>query len=390
MLPLPIPMMHRHDEIGSPEKLACHLATRHQRSICDGNPIDVATYNCEGPTLNESHWQVRSPSEGVLEEVLVKTGDKVSQGQALAQLRSPPIGDARSRILSSESNLELAEKAFQWETSLQGGIDHLTTSILAGVSPESIRDTLRDQVLGDSGGQLLQQYSRSELATRLARSVGSVADSGAISGRVIRERTSAQQQAQAELEASMEQTLFQAKQARDTAEVAVEAAKRDLQIAKQSLSTLLGATASTSGELDVSPNDPDLSRLTIRSPLAGTVERKVYSATERVTPQSDLFVIADTSILWVEADIRSRDWDSIAVTPGDTVIVSTPSIPGPPGCHGLLPRSRGGPSVRSTAPGGPNQQRGRALSTRSIRASRRADCHDRRRDRDRRFGSGRP
>lgn len=276
------------------------------------------------------HVSVRSPSEGVLEAVLVKPGDAVSQGQTLARLRSPTIGDARSRILTSESTLELAAKALQWQTSLQMGVDQLTQSIRAGVSPEAIRDTLRDQVLGDLGGQLLQQYSRSDLANRLALSVGSVAESGAISGRVIRERTSTQQQAQAELDASIEQTLFQAKQSRDTAEAAVEAAKRDLQIATQSLSTLLGATAFTTEELDVSPNDPDLSRLTIRSPLAGTVESRVYSASERVTSQSDLFVIADTSILWVEADIRSRDWDSIAVTAGDTVMVSTPSIPGPP------------------------------------------------------------
>ncbi len=272
------------------------------------------------------HVAVRSPSEGVLEAVLVKPGDTVSVGQPLAQLRSPAIGDARSRILSCQANLKLAQKSLQWESRLHSGIEEMTRLIRAGSSSESIRETLRDQVLGDLGGQLLLQYSRSELAAGIARSVGSVADSGAISGRIIRERTSAQQQAQAELESSTEQTLFQAKLSVDTAEAAVAAATRDLQIAKQSLSTLLGATANPTGELDVSPNDPNLSRLTTRSPLAGTVESRGYSATERVIAHSDLFVIADTTTLWVEADIRSRDWDSIAVSPGDTVMVSTPAV----------------------------------------------------------------
>ncbi len=272
------------------------------------------------------HVSVRAPSEGVLETMLVKTGDAVVVGQPLATLRSPPIGDARSSILSRKATLELAQKSFQWEAALEAGIEKLTQLIRKDESPESIRDALQDQVLGNAGGQLLLQYSKSKLATRLASSVGSVADSGAISGRVVRERMSAQEQTQAELEASIEQTLFQAKRSKESAEAALDAATRDLQIATQSLSTLLGSTANAFGGLDVSPNDPDLSMLTIRSPLTGTVERKVYSATERVTGQSDLFIIADTSVLWVEADIRSRDWDSIHVAPGDIVMVSTPAI----------------------------------------------------------------
>ncbi len=276
------------------------------------------------------HVSVRTPSEGVLETVLVKSGDSVVVGQPLATIRSPALGDARSRILSSETNLTLAEKSLQWEADIQVGVEQLIGLIRAAVPVGLIKETLRGKTLGNLGGQLLTQYSKSELANKIARSLDSVGESGAISGRVVQERLSQQQQAQAELEASIEQTRFQTKQSMDRAAAVAEAAKRDVQIAQHSLSTLLGSTANFNDGLDVSPNAQDLSMLTIRAPITGTVERRVFSATERVTPQSELFVIADTSTLWVEADLRSRDWEAITVANGDTVMVATPSVDAPP------------------------------------------------------------
>jgi cobalt-zinc-cadmium efflux system membrane fusion protein len=276
------------------------------------------------------HVSVRTPSEGVLQTVLVKTGDQVAVGQSLATIRSPALGDARSRVLTSETNLALAEKAHQWEADIQAGVEQLVELIREGEPVESIKATLHDKTLGNLGGQLLTKYSKSELASKIARSMDSVGSSGAISGRVVQERISQQQQSLAELEASIEQTRFQAKQSLDRAAAAEAAAQRDLQIAQHSLATLLGSTANVHDGLDVSASTQDLSMLTIRAPIAGTVERKVFSATERVTPQAELFVIADTSTLWVEADIRSRDWDAIKVASGDSVMVSTPSVDAPP------------------------------------------------------------
>lgn len=276
------------------------------------------------------HVSVRTPSEGVLQTVLVKTGDQVAIGQPLATIRSPALGDARSRVLTSEANLALAEKAHQWEADIQAGVEQLVELIRQGESVDTIKAKLHDKTLGTLGGQLLTQYSKSELASKIARSMGSVGASGAISGRVVQERISQQQQTLAELEASIEQTRFQTKQSLDRAAAAEATAQRDLQIAQHSLATLLGSTANLNDGLDASPNVQDLSMLTIRAPIAGTVERKVFSATERVTPQAELFVIADTSTLWVEADIRSRDWETIKVASGDSVMVSTPSVDAPP------------------------------------------------------------
>jgi RND family efflux transporter MFP subunit len=90
---------------------------------------------------------------------------------------------------------------------------------------------------------------------------------------------------------------------------------------------LIGVVAEQSEAIKISPNESALTRLEIRSPIEGTVERINFSATEWVVGSDELFVVADTSRLWVEADIRGHDWDAIRVGPEQTVSVTTPADP---------------------------------------------------------------
>ncbi|QDS91499.1 Cobalt-zinc-cadmium resistance protein CzcB [Roseimaritima multifibrata] len=276
------------------------------------------------------HVALRTPTDGVLESVLVKTGDSVSVGQPVAVLRSPAIGVARGQILTRQTELDLARKAYYWEADIHDGVSETARLIADGEPVATIKKRLQGKTLGDFGGQLLTAYSKSELAKTIATSIDSVSGTGAVSGRVVQQRQSEVEQTTAALESAIEQSLFQTQQSKAKAEAAVNAAERELQIAKQTLSTLLGATARATSDEDISPNTSEMSRLTITSPLAGTVESKTFSATERVTAQDELFVIADTSRLWVEADIRGRDWDSINVAAGSRVMVTTPSVNVPP------------------------------------------------------------
>lgn len=275
------------------------------------------------------HVALRSPTDGVLEQVLVKTGDAVTQGQALAVLRSPAIGSARNQILFRQTELELVQRAFRWEADIHDGVDQIAQLIRAGDPLDEIKRKMTDKTLGDYGGRLLTAYSQSRLADKLSRSVESIGDSGAVSGRVVQQRQSEQQQSAAALEAAIEQSVFQTHQSMAQAEAKVSEAQRAFRIAQQTLGTLLGTTAEFADGLDVSPDDHDVSQLIIRSPLTGTVESKSVSATERVVAQDELFIIADTTRLWVQADIRGRDWDSIRVANGDTVMVTTPSVDEP-------------------------------------------------------------
>ncbi len=74
MLPIPIPMMHRHDEIESRDELACHLVTRHHLLSRAPELVEFATDDCHCPMLDEPHWHFVLPSQYPGDD---DTGDQV-------------------------------------------------------------------------------------------------------------------------------------------------------------------------------------------------------------------------------------------------------------------------------------------------------------------------
>ena len=267
------------------------------------------------------HVAVRAATEGVLESITVKPGDVVQRGQTIAVLRSPQIGAARGQVLTRLAALQLRKKEHQRQVSIAEGVEKLVEAIGTGEPIERIETMLEDDKLGQYRSPLMGSYSRSILAGKLANSAASIS-SGAISGRVVRTRESEQQQAAVALEAEIEQAVFQTQQDKQKTQAAMDTAKRDLIVAEQTLVTLQGIT----GDTNTNTPKEEFARLKIRSPLAGTVEQKVYSVSERVASGAELFVIADTSWLWVEADIRGRDWNTIEVREGDVVTITTPAV----------------------------------------------------------------
>ncbi|QEG33294.1 efflux RND transporter periplasmic adaptor subunit [Bythopirellula goksoeyrii] len=269
------------------------------------------------------HVAVRAATDGVIEEVLVKPGDVVSAGQTIAVLRSPAVGAARSEVMTRTAEHDLAKTARDRHLRIYHGVENLAASIAKGESIERIEAQLQQATLGTYGGELLTKYSKAILANRLAQSVNSIRDTGAISGRVQHERQSELQQARAELEAALDHSLFTTRQAYKQAEAAEQSAERSLLVARQQLVTLLGTNQSLELTPVANAHQTDLARLAIRSPISGTIERKAYSTTERVNAGSELFIVADTSQLWVKADVRNRDWIAMQLKEGDPVTVTT-------------------------------------------------------------------
>ncbi|MFK8110935.1 MAG: efflux RND transporter periplasmic adaptor subunit [Rubripirellula sp.] len=270
------------------------------------------------------HVSVRAATDGVLETVLVKPGDEIKSGQTVAVLRSPQVGAARSEVLSRKADHELAATDYEWNSKICAGVAQLVKAIRSGAEIQTMEQNFDAATLGKYRSELLNKYAKAALASRFARAASGVSD-GAISGRIVDQRKSDQQQALSELNANVEQALFETQQECKKAQASLDQAARKLTNARQSLTTLLGMTSDANAMPDSSPNDSDLARLEVRSPLTGTVERKVHSASERVLGGSELFVIADTSSLWVEADVRGRDWGAIQVAEGVPVVITSPA-----------------------------------------------------------------
>lgn len=276
----------------------------------------------------DQHVAVKSACEGILMKVLVRPGNRVRSGQVVAIVSSPQIGNARSKASKRLAELKLARMQYEWQESLCQGVEELVGLIRDGKSPKDIEQRLKNEALGEYREKLVSAYTRSRLASQLAASSREAASRGAISQRLQQQRESEQQASEAAVAAVLEQSLFEAKQSCKVAAAKLADAELQLKVSLQELNALLGPAAKHVTTADLGNENSDLlSQVHLVSPIEGTVEERLLSATERVSAGDTVFTIADTTHLWAVADIRERDWFAINVEVGQQVRVTTPAIP---------------------------------------------------------------
>ncbi|TWT75533.1 Nickel and cobalt resistance protein CnrB [Posidoniimonas polymericola] len=270
------------------------------------------------------HVAIAAAAAGALQSVLVQPGDSVLPGQTLAVMRCPKAGLARTELMQLQTDAQLAARELDWREATAAGVQKLIYLVQSGEGAEQIETSLRSDRLGDHRAKLLAALNEKQLAEQLA---DSSRGGGVLSGRELARRQSAARVAGASFLAEIEQAGFEATQDLDRARAAAEAAARRAQIAKQELATLLGLAGNADQEL-VPADEAELSVVKVVSPIAGVVERRNFSRSERVATGDELFIVANTDRLWVEADIRGGDWRRLHLEPGATVLVSTPATGG--------------------------------------------------------------
>lgn len=270
------------------------------------------------------HIEVMSPVDGILTAVLVKPGDRVDAGHLLAVLSSPEIGRARSEVMTRASRLALVRRTNERAHQLSNNVDSLIKALDSAASIDVIEAEFADVALGTFREGLLSAYSRMILAKATSDNLRQLTGSGAVAGRTVREQESARQVALADYASIREQAAFDAEQQRMQADSELAEAERELKIAQQQRDSLLGYP-----EENAPTDTPELlSRIEIRAPFAGTIEKRSFAQSERISQNDALFVLADTSSLYVAADIRENDWPAVQLAAGESVTVSIPAIEG--------------------------------------------------------------
>lgn len=281
------------------------------------------------------HVAVRSATAGVVTEILVNPGDTVAAGDVLVELNSAEIGLARADVLQRQAELQLATDHRNWLKSTNAGLEQLSEAIRKRVPVEEIRRSFQDIRIGRSREPLLSAYSDLLLAESLVTAAQQSARSGALSGRTLEERMNQRANSEATLLSALEGRSYEAGQEIRSADAQVQDADRRLRVSQQNVRTLLGRSSNpdnaASGsdaedsEADLQPDSLSIVRL--KAPFAGTIERRLYSRSERVDAGDSLLVLADTSTLWVAADLREREWNALSLKPGDQVMVKV-LVPG--------------------------------------------------------------
>jgi membrane fusion protein, heavy metal efflux system len=267
---------------------------------------------------------VKAPMDGILTELCVAPGDHVACGDLIAIVRSPEIGKARAEILRGQKELVLATQILEREQALERNLKAVSVMLDQGQTTNQIEEVMSDLALGTYRQDILSAYSKMRLAEELIVKVKPLAEEGIIAGRVVREREAERQLAETAFRTARDQANFSVEQSKLKAEAAASEVERQLNLAWQSLETLLGYKENK--ETANLSNEEALSRLEVRAPFDGSVESRAFANSERVMRGDSLIVLANTDSLSVEASIRESDWSAVELGPGTEIAVIVPAL----------------------------------------------------------------
>lgn len=270
------------------------------------------------------HVDVKAPMDGILSEVMVTPGQQVEAGQLMAVLRSPEIGRARAAVLKQRDVREIAQQMFDRALTLEENLEEMLAIVDRERSMDAIEAAVLNRDLGKYRQDILSAYAKMKLSSELLASVQPLAGSGSISGRAVRERELERQITESAFRTARDQAAFEARQARLEAAADLAEADRQLNLAWQSVETLLGYKENR--QTAVLDTEDALSRLEVRAPFPGTVESREFANNERVSRGDSLVELANTDSLYVAASIREGDWSAMSLTPGTKITVSVPAL----------------------------------------------------------------
>ncbi len=254
---------------------------------------------------------LKAPVDSVVEKVNVKPGDAVKRGTRLAILTSPDVGMVRADVEKSKSELELANRAFQWADEITGNLEELLEFLHDLPQPTVVEKAFDDKRLGDHRQAVLPAYSRYNLAEKAWVSAEISRKTGSLSEQTVRQRQSAREIAKEQYLAVCEQSRFDASQAREKARQNQTYARQMVDVSQQKLRTLLGEY-SVPTPVEAAGEGARLTHFDLIAPFEGTVEERLTSESQRVAEGTVLFIVANIEVLEVSARIYEGPWQAVA------------------------------------------------------------------------------
>lgn len=270
------------------------------------------------------HIEVKAPMDGILSEILVQPGDHVEAGRLLAVVSSPEIGQARAEILKRQKEREIAKQQLERTSALATNLRDLDAMLLQGQPVDFVENAFSHRDLGVYREGILSSYAKMQLSAAQLEKIKPLAETGAVAGKVVREREADRQLAETSYRTARDQASFATKQAKLQGEAELAEAERQVKLAWQALDSMLGYKENK-GEVDLA-SEESLSRLEIRAPFAGSVESRRFANNERVAQGDAVLVLANTESLYVSASIREADWSAVALQEGTPVSVMVPAL----------------------------------------------------------------
>lgn len=255
--------------------------------------------------LNEDRLaHVCPPAEGIVREVPVRLGQTVAAGTVLAVLDSRELGQAKLEAYRARLTLATQQEMFQRVRMTSANAEELLRLLAAETPLAEIERQLADKPIGEWRQQLLGAYARRNQLRALLATQRATAET--VSTTVLKQTEAEYAAAAAAFTALVEELRFQTKNQLRQAELRFREAQTAADVARTQL-LLYGLTDEEIERLDPVAEGAAASHLPIRAPFAGTILEKHAVRSERVDSKTQLFVLADLSVVWVQADLFETD-----------------------------------------------------------------------------------
>jgi len=271
--------------------------------------------------------EIKAPVDLVVQKVLVKPGAIVEQGTKLAILTSPDVGLARAELEKSESELKIANQAFEWADEITRNLNELLKFLRDHPSREAVEREFDEKLLGSHRQEVLPAYSKYVLAEKIWIDAEKSFKSGSLPDQKFRQFESNRDVTKQQYLSIFDESRFDAQQAREKARQNQKYARRLIDVNKRKLQTLLGEFSAISPQDDPAVETAaEITSFYLISPFAGTVEQRTAADSQRAAEGTPLFKVANTDVLEVRADVREGDWQAVSLAEGQMLKVVIPAV----------------------------------------------------------------
>ncbi|MBP3957115.1 efflux RND transporter periplasmic adaptor subunit [Gemmata sp. G18] len=280
-------------------------------------PFRAHTWRTGRVALNDERVaHISPPVEGIVREVPARLGHTVAAGDVLAVIDCRELSSLKLELVKGRAALATEREAAARTRTTTANAAELLKLLADGTPLADIEKKLADKPIGDWRAQLLSAYTRrGQLRTQLA-SVRSSA--GAVPESVALKIQSEADAANATYTGLVEDLRYQVKYQVRQAELKLREAETAVDVTRAKL-VALGLAPGAVDALDPLAEGAKASLLMVRAPFAGTVVEKHVVLSERVGPQSQLFVLSDLSTVWIQADVFEADLMLLRGLTGRTV-----------------------------------------------------------------------
>jgi cobalt-zinc-cadmium efflux system membrane fusion protein len=255
---------------------------------------------------------VASPASGRILSVEKDLGARVATGDLLAVVRSGEFGEAKAAFLEALTAAEVAREEAGRSAAVASAIESLVADLAARTDPTGEAPAPGNGgPVGEWRAKLVGAAARLRML-RLRCDREKELEARGISARAEHEEARQElESAEAEYSALLEEVRLslgidrlKADHSKRQAEVALLAAEQELRV--------LGLSLPEIADLRSGKLPEEFARLEIRAPRDGIVTALAASVGRAVTPEENLFTIADLSTLWVWCDLYERDLGPVA------------------------------------------------------------------------------